>query len=144
LFAILTTERPPPPSLGFISRSSNTLEISVSDKTYSIKQSPGLLASSHKEGTTGAVVWRLSVALAEALFHLLREKSPLITPESCVLELGSGISGLLAVSVGVRTKRWICTDVENILKGLRSNIRDNLSEEWSEIEEGTFVLKGRK
>lgn len=83
-------------------------------------------------------MWKISVPLAEALLESLQKENPIITPESSVLELGSGIAGLLAVSVGVNVKKWVCTDIETMLKGLRENIRDNLPESWTEARDGVF------
>ena len=44
----------PSHNLGFLDASANEVQVSISGKDFTIRQSPGLLSSSRKEGTTGA------------------------------------------------------------------------------------------
>src|SRR5690606_16182137 len=123
--------RPPPPSLGFLSRTSTSLTVAIGGDEFELAQSPGLLNSSHKDGTTGAVVWRLSIPLAEWLLGCINGEvkggKEVLTNDARVLEVGCGIAGLLAMAVGSRVKRWIATDVESVMRGLRENLRENLT-----------------
>lgn len=70
-----------------------TVEIDIAGHDYTIKQSPGLLQSNIQSGTTGAAVWRVSVAFAE---WLVSRNNPLFahgvlkSTTSTVIELGSG------------------------------------------------------
>ena len=41
-------------NLGFVDAGANEVQISIAEKDFTIRQSPGLLSSSRKEGTTGA------------------------------------------------------------------------------------------
>jgi len=53
--AFLIFSRPiPSQNLGFVDAKASTLELTVGGKEFSIHQSPGLLSSDRKEGTTGA------------------------------------------------------------------------------------------
>lgn len=52
-FAVLV-RRPPPKDLGFISRSSTSVSVSVNGHEFAINQSPQLLNSHRPGGTTGA------------------------------------------------------------------------------------------
>lgn len=103
------------------------LEITVGGRDFVIKQSPGVLQSNRGGGTTGATVWRASVHLAEWLGssgNVLFETGNL-SSESIVLELGSGISGLVPSVLGARVKRVVATDQQYALKLLQENVRTN-------------------
>ncbi|RAR00408.1 diaminohydroxyphosphoribosylamino-pyrimidine deaminase [Stemphylium lycopersici] len=52
-------------------------------------------------------------------------KTSLITPSSTVLELGAGVSGIVALSLGPLVARYIATDQVYVLKLLRQNIAEN-------------------
>lgn len=54
-------------------------------------------------------------------------KQGLLGPESVILELGAGISGVLALSVAPMIKRYIVTDQDYLLRILRQNIAANFS-----------------
>lgn len=41
-------------NLGFVDASAKEVQISIAEKDFTIRQSPGLLSSCRKEGTTGA------------------------------------------------------------------------------------------
>lgn len=149
IYTLLTTPRPPPPSLGFLNRTSTNLTVAIGGDEFELAQSPGLLNSSHRDGTTGAVVWRLSIPLAEWLQRCIsgeiRGGDRVLTNDARVLELGCGIAGLLAMAVGPRVKRWIATDVESVMRGLRGNLKENLANEWEEVDGGSsFVQKAKK
>lgn len=107
---------------------SSELEISVNDREFAIKQSPSVLQSNREGGTTGAALWRACLLFAEwlgisqnALFKL-----NVLNSGSTVLELGSGISGLVPLTVGPRVKRMVATDQQYALKLLQENITTNL------------------
>jgi len=51
---LLFSQTIPSNSLGFVHNKAEVLDISVGGKDYAIQQSPGLLNSNRKEGTTGA------------------------------------------------------------------------------------------
>lgn len=103
------------------------LEITINGRDFTIRQSPGALQSSRKEGTTGAAVWRTCVSFAKWLSlpgsYLFAES--LLDRESTVVELGSGISGLIPLILSPRVKSVVATDQQHVLKLLRENIDAN-------------------
>ncbi len=104
------------------------IEVTVAERDYIIKQSPGALVSNRGGGTTGAAVWRSSVLLAEWLTQndnaMFRYRT--LDDQSTVLELGSGISGLVPLSLGPKVARVVATDQQYVLKLLQENIEANL------------------
>ncbi|KAK3678302.1 Ribosomal protein lysine methyltransferase [Recurvomyces mirabilis] len=115
------------PNLGMIDAKAETLEITIGAKDYTITQSPGLLQSSHEQGTTGAVVWQSSVRVAEWLADPRSSlfNAGLFDHDSTVLELGSGISGIVATVLAAQVKAVVATDQQHVLRLLRSNIDAN-------------------
>ena len=51
----------------------------------------------------------------------------ILGPDSTVLELGAGVSGLVALATARQLGRYIVTDQEYVMKILRQNIAENLS-----------------
>jgi hypothetical protein len=51
---LLFSQRIPSHNLGFIDPKAQTIDLTLAGKDISIRQSPGLLSSNRKEGTTGA------------------------------------------------------------------------------------------
>lgn len=104
------------------------LDLSISGRDFTIKQSPGLLQSNRGGGTTAAVVWRTSVLFTEWLGNA---KNPLfasgaLDSESIVLELGSGTAGLVPMILSNRIEKVIATDQQYALKHLSENVEANL------------------
>lgn len=103
------------------------LDISIGDRDFTIKQSPGVLQSKREGGTTGAAVWECSVRFAEWLGsgkNLLFAQG-LRGSEGIALELGAGISGLVPLMLGPRVKQMVVTDQQYALALLRENIETN-------------------
>ncbi|KAH8728958.1 hypothetical protein GQ44DRAFT_701354 [Phaeosphaeriaceae sp. PMI808] len=118
----------PSQSLGFIDSQASTLDISVAGYDLTIHQSRGLLTSDRKEGTTGAVVWKVTPLFATWLSsptNILFTHT-LLSPTSTVLELGTGVSGILALSLAPKVRQYTATDQSYVLKLLRQNIASNL------------------
>lgn len=115
--------------LGMIDPKTECLELSIAGKDYTITQSPGLLRSNREQGTTGAAAWQTSVRVAE---WLAWPKNPLfemviLDSNSMVLELGSGVSGVVACTIAPKVGSVIATDQHYLLKHLQSNIEANTS-----------------
>jgi hypothetical protein len=73
-------------------------------------------------------VWTITPLLSTWLSsptHFLFTSS-LLTPTSRVLELGAGVSGIVALSLGPRVAHYTATDQDYVLKLLRQNINENL------------------
>ena len=76
-----------------------------------------------------AVLWKISPLFAEwisspdnVLFH-----ESVLTPESLVLEVGCGVSGIVGLALAPRIGRYIATDQDYVLKLLRRNLEENAS-----------------
>lgn len=73
------------------------------------------------------VLWKISPLFAEwisspdnVLFH-----ESVLAPESLVLEVGCGVSGLVGLALAPRVGRYIATDQDYVLKILRRNLEEN-------------------
>lgn len=113
--------------LGSVDAKATSLEITVGGRDLNIRQSPALLLSNREGGTTGAVVWKITPLFAQwvgsdsnVLF-----RSSVLDKSSIVLELGSGIAGILAITLACRVGKYIATDQEYVFKLLKANIKDN-------------------
>lgn len=138
---LLFSQEIPSSNLGFVDSRASELDISIGDKSFSIHQSPGLLTSNRQQGTTGAVVWKVTPQFATWISqpsNFLFESGSL-NSESNVIELGCGVSGLVALSLSPRIARYIATDQDYVLKVLRQNIEVNASQPAS-----IRLSKGRK
>ncbi|XPS77281.1 Ribosomal protein lysine methyltransferase [Ascochyta lentis] len=118
----------PSSSLGFIDAHAESLELTVAGVDLVIHQSRGLLTSDRKAGTTGAVVWAVTPRFAEwiAAADNLLFTSGLLSSSSKCIELGSGISGIVALTLGAKIARFTATDQDYAMKLLRQNITSNL------------------
>ena len=115
--------------LGMVDAQAEELEISVCGRDFTIKQSPGVLQSKRAGGTTAATVWRICVHFCE---WLASSTNPLfhhgvLDRDSVVIELGSGISGLVPSVLSPRCGRMLATDQQYALKLLQDNIATNRS-----------------
>ncbi|KAF2113461.1 hypothetical protein BDV96DRAFT_648419 [Lophiotrema nucula] len=116
----------PSQSLGFIDSKTSPVEITVAGRDLTIHQSRGLLTSDRKEGTTGAVIWKVTplfaewVASANFLFG-----TGLLSSDSIALELGAGVSGIVAVTLGPKVEKYLATDQDYAIRLLKQNIAEN-------------------
>ncbi|KAK3306576.1 uncharacterized protein B0T15DRAFT_492112 [Chaetomium strumarium] len=118
----------PSQNLGFIDAKATTLELTVAGRDLTIHQSPAVLSSNRAGGTTGAVVWKITPLFAE---WLTSPDNPLFTHgvlsgSSLVLELGCGISGLVALLLAPRIAGYVLTDQPYVAKLVEQNVSDNL------------------
>jgi len=106
---------------------SDELSVTVAGKDVFIRQSPTLLRSSRKEGTTGACVWKVTPFFADWIASPSNVffQVGVLSSESVVLELGSGVSGIVSLALGPMVKQYIASDQEYVLKMLRENITAN-------------------
>ncbi|PNP52856.1 hypothetical protein THARTR1_06697 [Trichoderma harzianum] len=116
----------PSQGLGFIDSHASVLELPLGGRDVSIHQSPGVLASSRKGGTTGAVLWKITPAFAE---WLASPSNPLfrtvLTPACSIIELGCGISPLNALTLSPKVSRYILTDQPYVQKLVLQNLAEN-------------------
>jgi len=118
----------PSQNLGFVGAKATALDLTVAGKDLSIIQSPGLLSSNRKEGTTGAVLLKITPLFADWVCNPanILSQCGVLQSGSHVLELGSGISGIISLVLGPRVRQYVATDQEYVLKTLRQNIANNL------------------
>ncbi|PTB80732.1 hypothetical protein M440DRAFT_1134197 [Trichoderma longibrachiatum ATCC 18648] len=116
--------------LGFIDSRASMLEIQLNGKDVTIHQSPGVLASSRKGGTTGAVLWKITPLFAEWLSSPSNPLTPFLTQQTSsppsIIELGCGISPLNALSLSHKVSRYILTDQPYVQKLLLQNLAANI------------------
>lgn len=124
---LLFSQPIPSQDLGFVDAKATSLEITVCGRELNIRQSPTLLSSNREGGTTGAVVWKITPLFAQwiALDSNVLFQSSALDESSIVLELGSGISGIIAITLARRIGRYIATDQNYVFKLLKANIEDN-------------------
>ena len=124
---LLFSQDLPSQNLGFVDAKATSLDITISGRDLNIIQSPGLLSSNRIEGTTGAVVWKITPLFAEwiALEENVLFQSSVLDRQSTVLELGCGISGIVAIASSPRVGKYIATDQEYVFKWLKPNIQNN-------------------
>ena len=103
------------------------LDISIGGRDFTIKQSPGLLQSKRAGGTTGAAVWKVCVHFSEWLGTSTNPlfRDGLLDTSSVVIELGSGISGLVPSMLSPRVRKVIATDQQYAIRLLLENIQAN-------------------
>ncbi|KAK5138420.1 hypothetical protein LTR08_000006 [Meristemomyces frigidus] len=112
--------------LGMLDPKTTTLDLTIAGRDFTITQSPGALQSNRTEGTTGAAVWQTSVRVAEWLSVLFT--GGVLGSSSTVLELGSGISGIIPCILAPKVGTVIATDQQHLLKIMRENITANTSQ----------------
>jgi hypothetical protein len=111
-----------------LDRKADEVDVSINGRDFTIRQSPGILQSKREGGTTGAALWRACVWFAEWLGsekNVLFEQG-VLGADSMVMELGSGISGLVPLIMGRKVHRVVATDQKYALKLLQENITNNI------------------
>ncbi|OAG03951.1 uncharacterized protein CC84DRAFT_1166099 [Paraphaeosphaeria sporulosa] len=126
-FLVFSQEVPFQSNLGFIDSHAAELKVSIGGRDLTIRQSHGLLTSSRKQGTTGAVVWKVTPLFAAWISSPnFLFKCGFLSPASTAIELGAGVAGVVALTLAPLINRYIATDQEYVLKLLKQNITDNL------------------
>ncbi|KAB8201424.1 hypothetical protein BDV34DRAFT_170862 [Aspergillus parasiticus] len=129
----------PSANLGFVDSRATSVDVTIHGQDYTINQSPTLLSSSRAGGTTGAVLWKITPLFAE---WITTQTNPfwtttILTPTSTVLELGCGISGLIALALSPKITHYIATDQEYVHRLLRSNLESNASSQHPKSKAGS-------
>ncbi|KAJ4360410.1 Ribosomal protein lysine methyltransferase [Didymosphaeria variabile] len=126
-FVVFSHDVPSQQSLGFIDSQAAEIEISIGGRDLTIRQSRGLLTSDRKEGTTGAVVWKVTPLFAEWIASPnFLSKHGFLGSDNVAIELGAGVSGLVALTLGPKIKKYIATDQDYVIRLLKRNIAENL------------------
>ncbi|KAI4725809.1 hypothetical protein E4T49_06432 [Aureobasidium sp. EXF-10728] len=124
---LLFSQDIPSQNLGIIDSQAPLLDLSIGPRDLSIKQSPAVLNSARGGGTTGAVVWKVTPRFAEWLVspaNILAQHG-IVSAQSSVLELGSGIAGIVPLTLAPLVQQYIATDQVYALKLLKENIDQN-------------------
>ncbi|KAI9640709.1 Ribosomal protein lysine methyltransferase [Ciborinia camelliae] len=126
---LLFSQTIPSQNLGFVNSKATEIDLTINGRDLTIYQSPTILSSNRDGGTTGAVIWKITPLFAKWISSptnsLLQHQ--IITPDSVVLELGCGISGLIALTLSPLVQSYILTDQSYILKLLSQNLSSNSS-----------------
>ncbi|KAL1955259.1 hypothetical protein VTO42DRAFT_8857 [Malbranchea cinnamomea] len=124
---LLFSQDIPSSNLGFINSRSNKIDVTVRGRDYTIYQSPTVLNSKRQGGTTGAVLWKITPLLAEWICSKdnVLWNSPFLSANSTVIELGCGVSGLMALSMAPLVNHYIATDQEYVQRIFKENLEAN-------------------
>ncbi|KIW93451.1 uncharacterized protein Z519_06056 [Cladophialophora bantiana CBS 173.52] len=122
---LLFSQEMPSNNLGFVDSSADTLEVEIAGHEYVLRQSPGLLHSNRGEGTTGAVIWKITPLLAAWLTSLPRILSGVLHNRAVVVELGCGVAGLTGLVLSRLVQCYVLTDQAYVMKYLKENIAAN-------------------
>lgn len=75
---------------------------------------------------TTPVVWKITPLFATWLSSPSNPLSILLTPTTTILELGAGVSAIVALALAPLVARYTATDQDYVLKFLRQNVAENL------------------
>ncbi|OBT94918.2 hypothetical protein VE01_07504 [Pseudogymnoascus verrucosus] len=125
---LLFSQPIPSQNLGFVDQTATSIDLTIAGRDLTIYQSPTILSSTRGGGTTGAVLWKITPLVATWLSSPTNPFTThsVFTPSSTVLELGSGISGVIALALSPSVSSYTLTDQSYVLKLLRQNISSNL------------------
>ncbi len=86
--------------------------------------------SEYKNNTTGYLLWKVSPIFADWMLNYqdINPFGRLFSNDhkSVVVELGAGVSGVLASTLGTRSQVYITTDQHHLLKILKRNVVSNV------------------
>jgi predicted nicotinamide N-methyase len=125
----------PSQNLGFVDHKAVNLDIDIGKRNYTIQQSPGLLQSDREAGTTGAVLWKITPLVANWLSSTdnFLWKHGWLQSDSTLVELGCGISGIIALSMApmLSSGSYLLTDQAYVMKILQHNVTANQTNQSS-------------
>jgi Lysine methyltransferase len=147
---LLFSQSIPSQNLGFIDPKASALEITVGNHEFTIHQSPTILSSNRDGGTTGAgmtitaslhllrgrestnfalVVWKITPLFASWITspENLLFRYNVLSSATSILELGSGVSGIIGLALGPYIQQYTLTDQEYVMKYLSQNLLENAS-----------------
>ncbi|OQD81854.1 hypothetical protein PENANT_c025G01351 [Penicillium antarcticum] len=119
----------PTNNLGMIDSRAQSVELTIHGNEYTINQSPALLSGHRAGGTTGAVLWKITPLFAEWITSPTNPlwTTTLLNSSSTVVELGTGISALVALTLAPSVSYYIATDQEYVQRLFRTNLEANVS-----------------
>lgn len=149
-YEVFTTRAAPEHrSLGYISKEdeikiviNDEYELKIDQSSSSFNDS-GKRSTSQNHGTTGYVTWGASVLFTK---WLMSEKSIIRLndlTDCSIVELGTGISGVIGSVIGQFCQRYIMTDQKHILKLLKQNIVNNVNNSFTTSTIESELLKDK-
>lgn len=135
---LLFSQSIPSQSLGFVDSKATLIEVDVNNREFQIHQSPTILSSNRGGGTTGAVVWKITPLFASWISSSgnLLFKNGSLNPNSSIIELGCGISGIIGMALGPQVESYVLTDQDYVMKLLNQNLGENRQEGSSSLSKG--------
>ncbi|KUL89050.1 hypothetical protein ZTR_05975 [Talaromyces verruculosus] len=118
----------PSNNLGFLDSRATTIDLTINSHDYTIHQSPTLLSSTRDGGTTGAVLWKITPLFASWISSVATNPfwaRQMLKGAEAVIELGCGISGLVALTLAPLVRKYVATDQEYVRRFFRQNIDEN-------------------
>jgi predicted nicotinamide N-methyase len=101
--------------------------LEITGRAFVLTQRPNLLLSQREAGTTGAVLWKITPLVASWLSSgpVVLAEAGCLHSTAVVLELGTGITGLIGLVMAPQVKEYIMTDQSYVMKTLQGNIDVN-------------------
>lgn len=142
---VIFTQPIPSQDLGLVDVKATCLSLTIENHEYEILQSPTLLSSKRIDGTTGAVLWKVTPIFARWLTwgNNCLFRTGIIGKGSTVLELGCGSSGLIALVTAPKVAHFVATDQDYVFRLLRRNIEENF-ESGKEARKATKQRKHKR
>jgi hypothetical protein len=105
-----------------------------------------LLSSSGLQLTPSTVVWKVTPLFAHWLSSPTNFlfTNALLAPTSTILELGAGVSGIVALALGSKVSRYTATDQDYVLKLLRQNVAENLENVFPKTKASNSKMKNKQ
>ncbi|EED18505.1 conserved hypothetical protein [Talaromyces stipitatus ATCC 10500] len=129
----------PSNNLGFVNSRTTAIDLSIHNIDYTIRQSPTLLSSTRDGGTTGAVLWKITPLFASWISAVTTNPfwSGILGADTSVIELGCGISGLVALTLAPLVRKYVATDQEYVRRFFGMNIEENAHSVHSSSKRGS-------
>ncbi|KAL2272620.1 hypothetical protein FJTKL_06285 [Diaporthe vaccinii] len=126
-FLLFSQSIPSHNELGIIDPKASTLELTVNGRDLTVIQSPSVLSSNRAGGTTGAVVWKVTPMVASWLASPKNVlfRTGVLSASSTVLELGCGVSALVALALGPLVSRYVLSDQPYVARFVEQNLDQN-------------------
>ncbi|ANZ73816.1 BA75_00502T0 [Komagataella pastoris] len=136
--------------LGYYPSKADKFVIPIGELDIEIEQSKSGVYAMHETGTTGFYLWKVSPLFAEWMLYHKHPLSDMFNGCGVVVELGSGVAGILASTLSTRCEVFLATDQRHLLKLLAKNIGSNrqpksnikiVEFDWENIELGVSNLE---
>lgn len=115
-------------NLGYVDRSKDHIEIVLPESALDlhIRQSISSLSSKTQTSSTGFICWQTALLIADWILSDNKCLPRRMIEDRVVLELGTGVSALLASTIGPLCSHYICSDQKHLLKLMKLNFGENV------------------